>query len=720
MKHIIIILLLSGICFNGYGQRRYAADRYFEEYAYSKSAKSYQNLYDRGGRSYQILSRLADSYYFTASYKKAEETYRELMDQYEVVASPEHFFRYAQVLKSNGDISGSDKWLLKLKKSKENDSRVLALEKNKKYYSEYSNRPKAYTDIHNLSINTKFSDFGGFVHNGNFYFSSSRSDSKSKKLYKWNNQPYLNLYKSTELAFKEGVNLDVEGSEKLTSLNSKLHESNAIITKDGNVIYFTRSHAPGNKRKPAKLKIFKAKKQENETWGAIEELPFNNEDYSIGHPTLSSDEKTLYFVSDMPGGYGDTDLYKVSISDDGVYGEPENLGKKINTEGREMFPYVTSNDKLYFASDGHLGLGALDVFQSDLEGKGYGIPVNLGSPINGPMDDFGFIIDEDREVGYFSSNRSGGKGDDDIYSFKASKCNDVISGVIREAKTGNLASGVSVRLIDDKGDSISEQTTSSDGIYKFTDLGCDRKYTVTMSNSSDYVKDQLESTISDVNDDEFRGDIVLEPSLEANSDNNDNKLRKNVASTNDNNERKGNVALADNKKRKGTVSLGVNNKSEIKITKPSSEAFASNNNNSELEEDMNLEEASIIENQLGIDPIYFDFDSDFIREDAKIELEHIVDVMKEYPEIVILIESHTDTRGSSKYNERLSQKRANSTKKYIISRGISSYRIKSAIGYGESKLVNDCSVNCSEKEHEENRRSHFRIIQGLDTIKSGN
>ena len=722
MKHIIIILLISGVCFSSYGQRRYAADRYFEEYAYSKSAESYQHLYDRGGRSYQVLSRLADSYYFTSSYKKAEDTYRELMDQYEVVASPEHFFRYAQVLKSNGDVSGSDKWLLKLKKLKEDDSRALALEKNKKYYSEYNNRPKTYTNIHNLSINTKFSDFGGFVYNGNLYFSSSRSDSKNTKLYKWNNQPYLNLYKSVEQELKEGANLDVEGSEKLVTLNSKLHESNAIITKDGSTIYFTRSDASGDKRKPAKLKIFKANRGDDDTWNAVEELPFNNDDYSIGHPSLSLDEKTLYFVSDMPGGYGDTDLYKVSISEDGTFGTPENLGKIINTEGREMFPYVGSNDKLYFASDGHLGLGALDIFESNLVEGSYDTPENLGAPINGPVDDFGIIIDEDRQVGYFSSNRSGGKGDDDIYSFKISKCNETISGVVREAKTGEIAPGVSVRLVDDNGDSVSEQTTNSDGVYRFTDVGCDRNYAVEMSNA-DYVQDQLEEEIvADVNNEEFRGNIVLEPSQKAISGENNDASKVNVASNDTNNASKANTAPNDaNETSKANVALNDANETfKANVASKSSKVIASESDNIVSEEAMASDEASIIENQLGIDPIYFDYNSDSIREDAKRELEHIVDVMKEYPEIVIRIESHTDNRGSSKYNERLSQRRANSTKKYILSKGIESDRIKSAVGYGESKLINDCKVNCSEKEHEENRRSYFRIVKGFDSIKSEN
>ncbi len=629
MKQTIIILLLFGICFTSYGQRRYAANRYFEEYAYTKSADLYRQLYDKGDRSYKVLSRLADSYYFTSSYQDAEDSYRKLMEQHEGVASPEHLFRYAQVLKSNGDVAESDKWMLKLKELKGDDSRVLELEANKQYFSEFTNKPKTYVNIHNLSINTKYSDFGGFVHDGYLYFSSTRADSENKKLYKWNNQPYLNIYKSEEQQLREGGSLDVGASEKLVSLSSKYHESNAVISKDGNTLYFTRDDASGDVEKTAKLKIYKAKKQYDNTWGAIEELPFNNNDYSVGHPSLSKDQRTLFFVSDMPGGYGETDLYRVSIAGDGSFGEPENLGDKINTEGREMFPYVGSNDRLYFASDGHLGLGALDIFESKLDGFDYGKPVNLGSPINGPLDDFGFMIDKDRKAGYFSSNREGGKGDDDIYSFRIYQCKEAISGIVSETKTGAPISGVSVRLIDDEGKPVSEQTTSSNGGYSFTEIDCERKYIVVAAKPA-YVQGELEQTTLDIDKKEIQADIALE--------------------------------------------------------------------------------SLIVEDQIVINPIYFDFNLDTIREDAEYELEHIVSVMKAHPKMVIRIESHTDSRGTSEYNENLSQRRANATRDYIVSRGISSDRIESAIGYGERQLVDDCKGDCSEDKHQKNRRSFFYIV----------
>ena len=625
MKRIIVILLLS-ICFSGYGQRRYAADRYFQEYAYTKSAELYQQLYDKGDRSYEVISRLADSYYFISSFGEAEKSYSDLIDNFEETALPEHLFRYSQVLKSNGKTSDSDKWLLKLKSLKADDSRALGLEANKKYFSDYTNRPKTYINIQNIAVNTSYSDFGGFVHDGYFYFSSTQPDSENKKLYKWNNQPYLNIYRSLEQPLQDKGNLDVGSAEKVTSLSSKLHESNAILNKGGTIIYFTRDNTSGDKSKTAKLKIYKGYKQNDGSWGAIEELPFNNDNYSTGHPSLSLDEKTLYFVSDMPGGFGETDLYKVSILSDGSYGDPENLGSKINTEGREMFPHIGSNNRLYFASDGHLGLGGLDNFESIIEGSDYEKPMNLGSPINGPMDDFGFILGEGRKAGYFSSNREGGKGDDDIYSFRIYQCKESISGIISDSVTGSAISGASVRLINNKGEPLSEQLTDSNGSYNFTELDCDQDFTVVAS-QSDYKQGQLEQSTLDED----------KKSLEVN------------------------------------ISL----------------------------------RSLIVDYQIVINPIYFDYGSAAIRADAEYELEHIVSVMNSHPTMVICIESHTDNRSSVLFNQRLSQQRANATRSYLLSRGITPDRIESAIGYGEDQPQNDCGSNCSEEEHEQNRRSYF-------------
>ncbi len=645
MKKIIFLYVLLFVTVFSFGQRKYAADRYFKEYAYKKSAELYETIYNKGDKTYLVISRLADSYYFNVDFDKAEKWYSELMNKFEVIASPKHVFRYAQTLKSSGKINESDKWLLKLKNVKGNDSRAIALEKNKDYFVEYTNKEKTFINIHNVSSNSKYSDFGGFIYDNTLYFASTRPDEENKKIYQWNNQPYLNIYTSKLKRLEEDKALDVELSEKITALSTKYHESNAVVSKNGKTMYFTRDNYDGNKLKSDKqrtthLKIYKAEKI-YETWGNVKELPFNSDEYSTGHPALSADEKTLYFVSDMPNGYGGTDIYKVAIEVDGSYGQPENLGATINTEGREMFPFVGKDNRLYFASNGHLGLGALDVFESKIENNTYSDPVNLGAPVNGPRDDFAFVINDQRTAGFFSSNREGGRGDDDIYSFTIYKCKEDIKGVVSDSRTGDPIDKVTVRLINEKGEPVSKQLTNLDGSYSFDKIDCEKNFIVVAS------KDDYKVT------------------------------------------------------EKETVTLDVNKKV--------------------LKTDLQLE-SLIVEDQIVINPIYFNFNLFNIREDAEYELEKIVTVMKNHPDMIIKIESHTDSRGTKEYNRILSDNRAKSTRDYIISRGISSNRIESAIGYGEDQLLNDCNdknqKKCSEEEHQQNRRSYFYILSDTKNVKA--
>ncbi|WP_275552754.1 hypothetical protein [Tenacibaculum piscium] len=257
---------------------------------------------------------MADAQYFNFEFEKAEKNYSKLMDFHEKIASSKHFFRYSQVLKTNGKIAESDKWLLKLRGENAMDSRVRSLEQNKNYFSEYSNKPKTFINIHNISTNTKYSDFGGFIYEDALYFASTKPKVKSdKKLYKWNKQPFLNIYKAKQKNMIAKKMLDVEEATMLEDLSSKYHESNMIITKKGKKAYFTRDNYDGRKLKGdedqvSHLKIYSADKI-GDFWGNVQELPFNSDAFSCGHPALSADEKTLYFVSDMPNGFGGTDIY---------------------------------------------------------------------------------------------------------------------------------------------------------------------------------------------------------------------------------------------------------------------------------------------------------------------------------------------------------------------------------------------------------------------------
>ena len=650
-KKVLASCLLM-LAVNSFAQSKKVADRYFEEFSYVQSAKLYKDLVlIKGDTSKHVLSRLAESYYNNSDTEEAEVWYERLLAYYKDNLDEKHLFKYAQTLRSNGKYKKSDSIFLKLT---ENQKGNLNEELNREgYLQDYSNQEKRI-GIRNLAINTPFSDFGGFLLNGKSYYSSSvPSGDKRENIYKWNNQPFLNIYKAEEdIQTLEGREQDtvlvLANSQKLEApISSELHESTPVFTKDGRTIYFTRNNSDGKRARKSKkntsnLKIYKAN-YINGYWVNVKELPFNNDEYSTGHPALSPDEKTLYFVSNMPGGYGDSDIYKVEIKGKDEYGIPVNLGSSINTSEKEVFPYVGSDNVLYFSSNGHLGLGLLDVFQSKINDDGtFSSPENLGYPFNSKKDDFSFFISEDGKRGFFSSNREKGKGDDDIYSFfiytDPPVCTQIVEGVIQAKNTNKVIEAAVVKLIDKNKEVVAEVISDVNGKYIFKEVPCNSTYTVTATKL-------------------------------------DHRSGKNKVAT-------------------------LNNRNEVIKT------------NIELT-------PLIIGDQIVINPIYFDYDKSIIREDAEYELENIVTVMTNHPELVIKIESHTDSRGPREYNRMLSDKRAKSTRDFILSRGIAKDRIESAIGYGEDKPLNDCvdGKKCSEKEYQLNRRSYFYIVKGGENIQ---
>lgn len=335
--------------------------------------------------------------------------------------------------------------------------------------------------IKNLKMNTKYSDFGVAYYGDNdvVYSSSKRNGALRLSLWRPNKQPYLEMYKGS-------INEDGEINETgefSTNLNTKFHESNVAFTTDNKTVYFSRNNYYKRKYgKDAKgwnnIKLFKASVNNEGDWENIQSLPFNNDAYSVGHPALNEDGTYLYFTSDMPGSIGLTDIYKVRVNSDGTYGEPENLGEKINSTQKEMFPYVYKNT-LYFSSEGHQSIGGLDTYKAEIETKALTAPVNLGTPFNSEKDDFAFVLQqtkEHKEIGYFSSNRTGGKGDDDIYYFEELKCTQLLKGIV---KSNNIElAGATVGLYyGNQKEVLEEQIVDSDGKFSFN-VDCTKKYRV--------------------------------------------------------------------------------------------------------------------------------------------------------------------------------------------------------------------------------------------------
>ncbi|WP_149277475.1 OmpA family protein [Pareuzebyella sediminis] len=484
VKKIFILLFLftaSGLHNVSLAQDKLIAkgDEKYEGYSFKPAIDIYEKVLNRGYISEDLLKKLGNSYYFNANYEDAAKTYEKLVDLYPDKVGAEYYFRYAQTLRTLEKYDASNEVMSKFSKATSDDVRASVYQGERDYLEEIKKNSGRY-NISPFQYNSPYSDFAPSFYKEGLIFSSDRDTGNfARYRHTWNSKDFLDLYK---------VNVDSTSQNWVSKLggdiNTRFHESTSITTKDGTTLYFTRNNYKEGKyvkdeRGVIRLKIFRARMTEKGTWGEIEELPFNSDDYSVAHPALSPDEKVLFFVSDMPQSLGESDIFKIAINEDGTFGEPENLGGIINTEARETFPFVSSEEVLYFSSDGHPGLGGLDIFAARLaNGNIDGTPVNIGEPVNGRMDDFTFIFNEKTKKGYFASNRPEGEGEDDIYALTETKplllrCDQTISGTIRDKISNEVLVGATIRVIDENNKEITTAITDAQGKYHLT-LDCNQ------------------------------------------------------------------------------------------------------------------------------------------------------------------------------------------------------------------------------------------------------
>jgi len=638
IKKILMSLLVVLIASTSLAQKREIekANKEFDKYSYIDAREIYLKVVEDGYESAQVFQKLGDTYYYNSDYADAAKWYQRLINQYPTDAAPIYYYRTAQCLKSIGKYDESDAMMEAYAQVGGSGIILNNYKDDPNYLESIAFQAKGY-EVSSVAINSEGSDFGTTYFGNKIVFSAAGPKSEGSKVHQWNEEPYLDLYTADRSPEGELSNVQpLEGD-----VNSPYHESSAVFTKDGKTVYFTRNNFIDGKKgrdkeKTIRLKIYKATKGEENQWTNVEELPFNGKDFSTAHPTLSKDQKRLYFSSDRPGSFGMSDIWYVQINDS-TYGEPVNLGPNINTEAREGFPFISEMNNLYFSSDGHSGLGGLDILSVQINENGsFGEVTNLGEPANSNKDDFAFIIEESKRIGYLSSNRDGEEGSisDDIYIVRE-KCEITISGVVSNKATGEVIPNATVFLLDDKNQQVAQVTSDENGNYSFEALAaCDSTYLIRAKSDNC----------------EYHEEVVETP----------NKT--------------------------GVITV-----------------------------DMPLECDPCPPNDLGfkleLQPIYFDFDRWNIRPDAAVELAKILAAMREYPQLIIHIESHTDSRGNDAYNEALSEKRAQSTLSWLVDKGIDRNRL-SAKGYGEYQLQNRCSngVECTEEEHQLNRRSMF-IIQ---------
>ncbi len=470
----ILLLVVSTAMVTAQNKNTKKADELYQRLAYTDAAEAYQKLLKKGDGDRYVFEQLANCYYNINDTKKAETYYKRVVKGKKVKS--ETVYNYAQSLKSNGKYGDYNTWMKKFAEMSPNDSRAIAFMKDPNYLPRYNENAKKFTVKNLKEINTEFSEFGGTIVNKSFYFSSARNTSRKK--YGWDEQPYLDIYKA-DIIGGTIKNADLISGD----VNTKYHEGNLVIVADGKKMYFDRNDYYKGKYKKSEegisqINMFSAVK-ENGEWKDIQSVSFNSSEYSVGQPALSPDGNTLYFVSDMPGGKGMSDIYKVTINKDGDLGEPERLGDNINTEGSEVFPFIDANGTLYFSSDGHLGIGELDVFYAEANGSGFNNPKNIGTDVNSPKDDFAFKFNPATEEGFVSSNRKGGAGSDDIYSVKqiAPLCDVEVAVQVVNEYTKKPISGARVDVYDALENKLSTKTTDTNGNVSFT-LECENKFEV--------------------------------------------------------------------------------------------------------------------------------------------------------------------------------------------------------------------------------------------------
>ena len=481
-KNLIYTVFVSCIGFVGTAQKTVLnkAEKQYDQYAYIDAISIYEKVAESGYKDEKMFQRLGNAYYFNAELTKALKWYDALFllnSQQE----PEYYYRYAQALKSTGEYAKSDKMLESFYEKTKLDSRGILFDKNKNYLDQIKLNSGRF-ELSDAGINSNQSDYGSTISNNKLFFASARDTGiVARKTFRWTNKSFTNLFVAeikADGSFEEPIRFQ-------RKINSKFNESTPVFTKNGKTMYFTRNNFLGGKKgkddkRITLLKLYKADLVNNQ-WTNIKELPFNSDQYSIAHPALSLDETKLYFASDMPGTLGQSDLFSVVISSDGTYGKPNNLGPAINTEGRETFPFIGGDNELYFASDGRPGLGGLDIFVAKIkDDSSFDKVQNIGEPVNTRFDDFAFIIDKDTRKGFFSSNKEGGKGSDDIYKFTETRklnCEKKLSGIITDSKTNEVLVDTRVMLFDADFKQIAETTTGNDGSYNF-EVNCNDTYYV--------------------------------------------------------------------------------------------------------------------------------------------------------------------------------------------------------------------------------------------------
>ncbi len=678
-RHIVVILLLiSQVSFS---QKKSRGDRFFENRDYINAAIQYEEELNQEGYSKHLLKNISIAYYNTFEFRQAYRYLALLISGkfYEKDKTYENSFNFMmlQVLSSLGKYEKSIDFLALYQENEKGTTfntldAVSIIESFKLKEDDYIIAP--------MEFNTDASEFGAVRVDSTIYFTTDRSSNGfMDKKYKWTHRSFLDIYK---VQVNEDNKLVSEIEKVSSAINSRLHEGNFCFTSDGNTIYFSKSNSEKGKKKYDSIKnnaihLYKSTKVDG-AWSEAEKLAFNNKYYSIEHPSVSADDKTLFFASNMPGGYGDFDIYAVPIEMDGTYGEIKNLGNTINTANREQFPYVSGDGHLFFSSNGHLGLGMMDIFVSEKKEGELTKPVNLGAPVNSGYDDFSLTYYNETD-GFFASNRKN-KTDDDVYFF--SQTGEIFLKPyparfeVRDFATDTYIENADVVLYNSAKSILYQNKLDAIGVFSIDLFPARYEFTASAEGYESKTKPIL------VKEKEEETYIIYL-----------DKKKETIASENEKEEA---IDIPD------IGNIPKNN--ELTSAQLKNKLLTDNVGPPVIERNGKL--------YFDLPPIYFDYDKWNIRADSKKVLDEFALKLDKYKTVYIKIDSHTDSRGSDSYNQLLSEKRAESTRNYLALIGyVNARRIKFE-GFGESKPLIDCkNKTCSEKEHQTNRRSEFEIVK---------
>lgn len=744
MKHIYLYLIFTIISFCGFGQsgRLKYADKLFAKESYFQAASAYEDVLARKVDSSRVASRITISYDKLGDYSKSVEWYRYQYKQHFI--DKEGLLRLALLERRFEQYSASTS-LLREYQEKYGPCDVCENILNSKVSLSDLKKSESVFVLKPQPINTTSSEIvGGYLSSKELLISSSKRNAFAvNRIHGWTGGYFYDVYKSSI-----SENGELGKLKRLKGkVRSKYNEGPVVYHPESGYLYFTRNTFYKGKKgadstKLVHLSIYRAK-YDGKRFGNVESLNINSNSYSTAHPALSKDGKRLYFSSDRPGGFGGMDLYAVDLEANGAVklATIKNLGSKVNTSAHELFPfYQPEEDLLLFSSEGHFGFGGLDVYLAQLNSNGEVRKLsNVGSPINGPSDDFSFVNNATQTFGYFSSNRSISKGSDDVFGFVQSKPfenESVLSGDVRHALTNVDLEDTKIYLQNAQGTVLEEMLTNDHGMFEFSlGKGLDTVYLVT--ERAGFLPKQELLTL-DADRKEYERHLLLMPILDYSLSGaiveketlaplegvkvsiidrkKENMVLQVLKTDNDGNYLSNHLPYTY----KDTVNLGVKLEKEGYVTR-----FVSKQEILGMQGliDMGGNMTRIVVGKtdlnelISINPIYFDFNSSVIRSDAKVELDKIVEVMRENPNMVVELGSHTDSRGDAKYNLWLSDRRAKSSAQYIISQGIPKDRIYGK-GYGKTKLLaTDAEISraTSEEEkdalHQKNRRTEFIIVK---------